>query len=154
MLSKGFDFVPTSNTIDKAKLKMELEELGGILRSKWHFRNEENVFALDQFQPKSTFNPRNTEVAIEVYMSSLEEKLMKIEISKDKYNNLTSEERQALYDLKNDKNIVIKAADKGSALVVWDREDYIKEAEKVGIVMSIKKTLMTLNHLLESYIAR
>ena len=133
---------------------MELEELGGILRSKWHFRNEENVFALDQFQPKPTFNPRNTEVAIEVYMSSLEEKLMKIEISKDKYNNLTSEERQTLYDLKNDKNIVIKAADKGSALVVWDREDYIKEAEKVGIVMSIKKSLMTLNHLLESYIAR
>ena len=109
---------------------MELEALGGILRLKWHFRNEENVFVLDQFQPKSTFNPRNTEVAIEVYMSSLEEKLMKIEIPKDKYNNLTSEERQALHDLKNDKNIVIKAADKGSALVFWDREDYIKEAEK------------------------
>ena len=55
---------------------------------------------------------------------------MKIEIPKDKYNNLTSKERQALYDLKNDKNIVIKGADKGSAVVVWDREDYIKEAEK------------------------
>ena len=55
---------------------------------------------------------------------------MKIEIPMDKYNNLTSKERQALYDLKNDKNIVIKGADKGSAVVVWDREDYIKEAEK------------------------
>ena len=32
--------------------------------------------------------------------------------------------------MKNDKNIVIKGADKGSAVVVWDREDYIKEAEK------------------------
>ena len=29
-----------------------------------------------------------------------------------------------------DKNIAIKGADKGSAVVVWDREDYIKEAEK------------------------
>ena len=55
---------------------------------------------------------------------------MKIEIPMDKYNNLTCKERQALYDLKNDKNIVIKGADKGSAVVVWDREDYIKEAEK------------------------
>ena len=63
-------------------------------------------------------------------MSSLEEKLMKIEIRKDKYNNLTSKERQALYDLKNDKNIVNKGADKGSAVVAWDSEDYIKEAEK------------------------
>ena len=32
--------------------------------------------------------------------------------------------------MKNDKNIVIKGADKGSAVVVWDREDYVKEAEK------------------------
>ena len=30
--------------------------------------------------------------------------------------------------MKNNKNIVIKGADKGSAVVVW--EDYIKEAEK------------------------
>ena len=88
------------------------------------------MFDLDQFTPKSTLNPRNKDAAIKVYISSLEEKLMKIEIPKDKYNNLTSKERQALYDLKNDKNIVIKAADKGSAVVVWDREDYIKEAEK------------------------
>ena len=55
---------------------------------------------------------------------------MKIEIPQDKYNIVTGKERQALDDLKNDKNIVIKGADKGSAVVVWDRKDYIKEAEK------------------------
>ena len=55
---------------------------------------------------------------------------MNIEIPQNKYNNLTREERTALYDLKNDKNIIIKSADKGSTIVVWDREDYIKEAEK------------------------
>ena len=55
---------------------------------------------------------------------------MTIEIPKDKYNNLTSKEWQALHDLKNDKNIVKKGADKGSAVVVWDREDHIKETEK------------------------
>ena len=79
---------------------------------------------------QNLLKPRNKDTAIEVYMISLEEKLMKIEIPKDKYNNLTSKEQEALYDLKNDKNIVIKSADKGSAVVVWDREDYIKEAEK------------------------
>ena len=46
LLSKGLNFVPTSNTIDKAKLKTELEALGRILRLKWHFRNEENEFDL------------------------------------------------------------------------------------------------------------
>ena len=73
LLSKGHNFVPTSNTIDKAKLKMVLEPLGRILNVKWHFINEENLFDLDQFKPKSTFNPRHKDGAIEVYMSSLEE---------------------------------------------------------------------------------
>ena len=123
LLPKGLNFVPTSNTIDKAKLKTELEALGRILRLKWHFRNEEIEFDLDQFKPKSTLKPYNKDAAIEVYKSSLEEKLIKIEIPKNKYNNLTSKEQQVLYDLKNDKNIVIKGVDKESALVVWDREN-------------------------------
>ena len=33
------------------------------------------------------------------------------------FNNLTNNERRALYDLKNDKSIVIKSADKGLAVV-------------------------------------
>ena len=78
----------------------------------------------------SSFNPRNKDGEIEIHLSSLEEKLMSIEILKDKYNNLTREEREALFDLKNDKNIAIKGADKGSTVVVWDRDDYIQEAEK------------------------
>ena len=68
--------------------------------------------------------------ALYIYIYSLEDILMKIEIPKDKFNNLTSKDRKALDDLKNYKTIIIKGADKGSAVVVWDREDYIKEAEK------------------------
>ena len=130
LLSKGLKFVPTSNHINKARLKMELEAYGRMFRLKWHFRNDEKEFDRKRFKPKSTFNPRNKDAAIEIYLSSLEEKLMNIEIPQNKYNNLTREERTALYDLKNDKNIIIKSADKGSAVVVWDRGDYIKEAEK------------------------
>ena len=47
LLFKGLKFVPTFNTIDKAKLKTELEALSKILRLQWHFRNEENEFDLD-----------------------------------------------------------------------------------------------------------
>ena len=57
------------------------------------------------FKPKSKVNRCNKDGAIELYFSSLEEKLMKIEVPKDKFNNLTNSERKALYDLKNDKNI-------------------------------------------------
>ena len=82
------------------------------------------------FKPKSKFNPRIKDAAIELYSSSLEEKPMKIGVLKDKFNNLTNSQRKALYDLKNDYSIVIKSADKDSAVVEWDREDYIKAADK------------------------
>ena len=131
LLSKGLKFVPTPNRIDKAKLKQELEVFGRKLRLMWYFRNDERIFDCDtKFRPKSTFNPKNKDVIIETYLSSLEEKLLDIDIPKDKFNNLSKEERDALYSLKNDNTIVIKGADKGSGVVVWDREDYLKEAHK------------------------
>ena len=44
--------------------------------------------------------------------------------------NLTKEEREALYSLKDDPNIIIKDADRNSVVVDWGREDYLKEAYK------------------------
>jgi hypothetical protein len=43
------------------------------------------------------------------------------------FPNLAKEERQALKELKNNKNIIIREADKGSAVVLMDRTRY--EAE-------------------------
>ena len=45
---------------------MELEALDRILRLKWYFRNEENEFDLNQFNPKSTFNLRDNDADIGV----------------------------------------------------------------------------------------
>ena len=101
-----------------------------MLRLKWHFRNDGKEFDWKRFKSKSTFNPRNKDAEIKKYLSSLEEKPVNIEIPQNKYNNLIREDWRTLYDLKNDKNIDIKSADKALVVVVWDIEDYIKEAEK------------------------
>ena len=55
---------------------------------------------------------------MEIYLGSLKEKLMSIKIPINKYNNIKQEEREALFNLKNNKTLVIKGA------------DYIQEAEK------------------------
>ena len=68
LLSKGLKFVPSTNKIDGAKLKRELEEYGRKLRL-WHFRNDEQTFSTDKFRPKSSFNPRNKDTIIETYLS-------------------------------------------------------------------------------------
>ena len=130
LLSKGLKFVPSANKIDRAKLKREVEEYGRKLRLIWHFRNDERTFSTDKFRPKSSVNPRNKDAIIETYLSSLEERLLDIEIPSRRYNNLTKEERDALYSLRDDSSVIIKGADKGSVVVVWDRQDYLKEAYK------------------------
>ena len=94
----------------------------------WHFRFDERSFAADRFRPKSSFNPRNKDVIIETYLSCLEERLLDIEIPSKRFSNLTKEEREALYSLKDDPSIIVKGAGKDSfVVVVWDRENYLKE---------------------------
>ena len=75
--------------------------------------------------PKDSWSP-----FVEVFLSQLWDDISKIEAQGSNYPNLTKSERAALKTLSEDKSIVIKPADKGSAVVVWDREDYIKEAQK------------------------
>jgi hypothetical protein len=44
------------------------------------------------------------------------------------YSNLSSDEKTALATLKRNHRVVIREADKGSAVVIMDRERYISEA--------------------------
>ena len=128
ILSKGLKFVPTPKSIDRAAIKNELEVFGRKLRLAWHFRNDENSLVWNRFRKKSNFNPKDKDAAIEIYISRLEQELLDINTNL-KYHNITREEREAINTLRNDTSIIIKEADKGSGIVVWDRDDYLKEAE-------------------------
>ena len=62
----------------------------------WHFRNDEKPFLFEKFRPKSTFKPRNKDTVIQTYLSSLEERLLDLDISSKRFNNLTKEQCTAL----------------------------------------------------------
>ena len=62
-----------------------------------------------------------------MYLSRLEEEILSL-YGKISYSNLTKGEGNALYLLRDDPPIIIKEADKGSTVVVWDRDDYLREA--------------------------
>ena len=128
VLSKGLKFCPTPKEIDRAKIKEDLERFGRRLRLKWYYRNEEEYFSTNPFRKKSNFNPKN-DVAIEIYLSTIEHQILDIQEEGQNFSNLSKEENLALKSLQNDPNIIIKSADKGSGVVVWDREDYLREAD-------------------------
>ena len=90
-------------------------------------KNDVRSFVTDRFRPKSSFNPRNKYVIIETYLNCLEERLLDNDIPSKRFKNLTKEEREALYSLKDDPSIIIDGADKGSVIAGWGREDYLKE---------------------------
>ena len=104
------------------------------MRNKWHFRDEitDDFSEIPAFRKKSSWQaPKNSwSPYVEVFLSQLWDDISNIKAQGSNYPNLTKSEREALKNLSEDKSIIIKPADKGSAVVVWDREDYIKEAQK------------------------
>ena len=122
-------FFRIANKIDRAKLKVELEEYGRKLRLMWDFRNDERPFPCGTYRTKSTLNPRNKDTVIETFLSYLEERFLDIDIWSKRFTNLTKGECNGLYKLTDDQTMIIKGADKVSAVVVWD-SIYLKEAAK------------------------
>ena len=53
-----------------------------------------------------------------------------IELKKKHSHNLTHKQKRALKELRRNEDIVIKSADKGGAIVIWSKQDYIKEARR------------------------
>ncbi|XP_070173786.1 uncharacterized protein [Littorina saxatilis] len=83
----------------------------------------EHFFKHKQFkQPPLDFSPD-----VEHYIAKVQRDINSI-ISKPVRNtNLTSDELQALADLRSRRDIVIKPADKGGAVVIWERDLYKQE---------------------------
>ena len=74
----------------------------------WLFWNNEGTFITNKFRSKFSFNPRNKDAIIEIYLSCLEERLLDMEIPYKRYNSHATDERDTLYNLNDDLSIFIK----------------------------------------------
>ena len=152
VLDKGLGFVP--NMINEADLRRDFNEFGRKMRCKWYFRDEPSAefSEIPTFRPKSTWKPPAGDPCVELLLSKMEHELFSFLPGKPQSYNLTKEKWQALKYLKEGRSIIIKPADKGSCVVVWDREDYLAEGYKqlndesiyVDIKHSTDKTLSDL----------
>ena len=95
-----------------------------------YFSARENSAETPPSRPSSNWTPLIRDTQLELYLSGIENELLKINEDGKNYPNLSKEERSALQDLMKDENIIIKPADKGSAIVIWDRKDYLNKCNK------------------------
>ena len=74
--------------------------------------------------------PHGTYAEVECYINKCLTEIRNLKFVPSKMSNLTPDEYAALINLQKRDDIVIKPADKGGAVVVWDRKLYIEEAYK------------------------
>ena len=112
------------NKINEPELRNDFNEFCRRMHLKWYFRNvTPNFSEVPAFRPKSSWNPLKRHPNLEVFLSEVEKELFTVVDSKLGYSNLSKEEWKATRTLADDRTIVIKKADKGSYVVVWDRND-------------------------------
>ena len=132
VLETSLDYAPIQRRINEPELKTDFEDFVRRIRVKWHFRNHSSVpnGQISSFKVKSNWKPPKGHAALELFLSKLEKERNNISPKELGYSNMTSEEWKVMQSLADDRNIVIKKADKGSCEVVWDCEDYLLEAQK------------------------
>ena len=68
--------------------------------------------------------------ALDCYINAVERAILQRTHNNKLRSNITRRERAAIKTLKRDKNIAIFQADKGAAVVIQNRKDYLSEAYK------------------------
>ena len=131
VLGKGLDFPSIQRKINKPELLKDFEEFFRRIRTKWNFRNEpsQDFSIVPVFSRKSPWKPPLRYPNLEVFLSQVESELFKETQDSLRYSNISQEDCRPVRFLANDRSVVIKKADKGSCVVVWDRSDYIKETD-------------------------
>lgn len=131
LLNRGLTFIPTvgDNRKQRTQLLLDIQNYHRKIKLATYFGNK-GKRGKPRFTPPSHWTPPPHKLPPEVHFLIKQDnkEVHKHEkIHKDR-RNLTEDEIQALTELKHNKHIVIKPADKGSAVVILSRDQYIFEA--------------------------
>ena len=156
LLSKGLGFCPRPKGYDRGKLIKDTLAFGRRMRLKSHFTKADLFYGTNDpdndpdnpsqtaninyttdskekystFFPKSHWQPPRQGHDLEMFVSGVKSDIASHKAPKPRHDNLTKEELTALHSLQRRSDIIIKPVDKGSAVVVMDRDHYFSEAER------------------------
>lgn len=133
LLCKGLKFTPTPAKNHK-QLKTDLMEFSRKLKLTEFFHSSPNMNITNYQEEndsivknKSNFVPTQISNFLSTSMNYLENIPLKPDGSRVRKSNISLNERKAIKSLKSDKSIIIKEADKGSTVVIMDKEYYLEK---------------------------
>ncbi|KAK3085251.1 hypothetical protein FSP39_000707 [Pinctada imbricata] len=126
ILAKGLKFIPSPRVYNtRRNIMKDFLEFARKLRCKYHFHKKEEK-KMHPFRVNSGFVPEKASAALESYIDKTRLELTSLYIRKY-HQNISNEERKALTTLKQNKDIIIKKADKSNTIVILNRQKYIAE---------------------------
>lgn len=127
LLEKGLNFIPTPKVITNTPILEAASKFSRRLKLAYYYRKSKFHFQR-KFVPKSTWVPSDKSIDNHVHetIEKINSDLSKLQASHPK-NNLNKAEIKALQNIRKIPDIVIKPADKGSASVIMDKQNYINE---------------------------
>ncbi len=154
MLSKGLSFCPMPGEPNLIDLKNDLFKFEHNLKWRLHFANQNthstlpssinhngasfitipqsiSPFESPKFKNKSERPGHAGPPNLETLFLKAHDELDKFTLRRTPFQNLSREENRAIYELKNNPEIVIKKADKGSAIVIMNTRDYVQQCLKI-----------------------
>lgn len=131
LLEKGLSFIPTPLGVDKNCLRRDLYRYHRRLKLLEKF-NYTTTSVPERFVEPSKWEPEWNSVSepIKHLIRDDIQGLENISYGTVGRNNLSRQQRQALKKLKRNQDIVIKSADKGSKIVIMDKNQYLTEAKR------------------------
>lgn len=129
LLSRGLNFCPTTGQYDDFTLLQDLDNFARSLRLQEFFFEKPQQSASPLPSTSSGWTPSpNRDKHLDLYIQAVQKDIVSAYKKKQPHHdNLSLAERKALKDLGNRKDIIIKPADKGGAIVVLNSSDYIQE---------------------------
>ena len=124
VLNKGLGFVPTPPLPHPSAIQKDINKFARTLRLKVEF--QQNSRKKRKFRLQSNYMPPlSANNCLEDYIYALKIEATKLKPCKTR-NNLSQRRQIALKKLRKRKDIIIKKADKGSTVVIQDKQEYIE----------------------------
>lgn len=130
VLDYGLQFIPTPKSNKLPTTQEALKRFGRQIKLRYFFHGSKHTPTITKFIGKSKWTPPCRNTTIIEKLADLETLVLFHSNDNDTPSNISPEQVNALKSLRDNPEIIIKPADKGSATVIMSKDAYVSEVNR------------------------